>query len=153
MPGRHFLFVPGPTNVPDRVTRAMVIAMEDHRSSKFPELTLPLFQDLRKVFKTADGQVFIFPSSGTGAWEASLCNTLSPGDKVLASRFGQFSHLCVDLAQRQGLDVQVLEEEWGTGVKPDKVEYVLRADKSHQIKAVLALPNETTTSATSHIPP
>ncbi|MGH6830550.1 MAG: serine--glyoxylate aminotransferase, partial [Methylocella sp.] len=141
MAGRHFLFVPGPTNVPDRVTRAMMVAMEDHRSSKFPEFTLPLFQDLKKVFKSTDGQVFIFPSSGTGAWEASLCNTLSPGDKVLASRFGQFSHLWIDLAQRIGLDVQVLEEEWGTGVKPDKIESILRADKSHQIKAVLAVQN------------
>ena len=151
MAGRHFLFVPGPTNVPDRVTRAMAIAMEDHRSSKFPELTLPLFQDLKKVFKSADGQVFIFPSSGTGAWEASLCNTLSPGDKVLASRFGQFSHLWIDLAQRIGLDVQILEEEWGTGVKPDKVETILRADKDHQIKAVLAVQNETATGVTSDI--
>ncbi|MCI0467982.1 MAG: aminotransferase class V-fold PLP-dependent enzyme, partial [Beijerinckiaceae bacterium] len=151
MAGRHFLFVPGPTNVPDRVTRAMVVAMEDHRSSKFPELTLPLFQDLKKVFKTADGQAFIFPSSGTGAWEASLCNTLSPGDKVLASRFGQFSHLWIDLAQRIGLDVQILEEEWGTGVKPDKIESILRADKTHQIKAVLAVQNETATGVTSDI--
>lgn len=151
MAGRHFLFVPGPTNVPDRVTRAMVVAMEDHRSSKFPELTLPLFEDLKKVFKTADGQVFIFPSSGTGAWEASLCNTLSPGDKVLASRFGQFSHLWIDLAQRIGLDVQVLEEEWGTGVKPDKIESILREDKSHKIKAVLAVQNETATGVTSDI--
>src|ERR1700730_2355183 len=151
MAGRHFLFVPGPTNIPDRVTRAMTVAMEDHRSSKFPELTLPLFRDLKKVFKTADGQIFIFPSSGTGGWEASLCNTLSPGDKVLASRFGQFSHLWIDLAQRLGLDVQILEEEWGTGVKPDKVESVLRADKSHQIKAVLAVQNETATGVTSDI--
>jgi alanine-glyoxylate transaminase / serine-glyoxylate transaminase / serine-pyruvate transaminase len=152
MAGRHFLFVPGPTNVPDRVTRAMMVAMEDHRSSKFPELTLPLFQDLKKVFKTTEGQAFIFPSSGTGAWEASLCNTLSPGDKVLASRFGQFSHLWIDLAQRIGLDVQVLEEEWGTGVKPDKIESILRADnKSHQIKAVLAVQNETATGVTSDI--
>jgi alanine-glyoxylate transaminase / serine-glyoxylate transaminase / serine-pyruvate transaminase len=151
MAGRHFLFVPGPTNIPDRVTRAMMVAMEDHRSSKFPELTLPLFRDLKRVFKTTDGQVFIFPSSGTGAWEASLCNTLSPGDKVLASRFGQFSHLWIDLAQRIGLDVQILEEEWGTGVKPDKVESVLRADKGHQIKAVLAVQNETATGVTSDI--
>jgi len=151
MAGRHFLFVPGPTNVPDRVTRAMVVAMEDHRSSKFPDLTLPLFQDLKKVFKTADGQIFIFPSSGTGAWEASLTNTLSPGDKVLASRFGQFSHLWIDLTQRHGLDVQVLDEEWGTGVKPDKIESVLRADKSHRIKAVLAVQNETATGVTSDI--
>ena len=151
MAGRHFLFVPGPTNVPDRVTRAMMVAMEDHRSSKFPEFTLPLFQDLKKVFKSTDGQVFIFPSSGTGAWEASLCNTLSPGDKVLASRFGQFSHLWIDLAQRIGLDVQVLEEEWGTGVKPDKIETILRADKGHEIKAVLAVQNETATGVTSDI--
>ncbi|SFJ98234.1 aminotransferase class V-fold PLP-dependent enzyme [Methylocapsa palsarum] len=151
MAGRHFLFVPGPTNVPDRVTRAMVVPMEDHRSPKFPELTLPLFQELKKVFKTTDGQVFIFPSSGTGAWESALTNTLSPGDKVLASRFGQFSHLWIDLAQRHGLDVQVLEEEWGTGVKPDKIEEILRADKSHQIKAVLAVHNETATGVTSDI--
>jgi alanine-glyoxylate transaminase/serine-glyoxylate transaminase/serine-pyruvate transaminase len=151
MAGRHFLFVPGPTNVPDRIMRAMMVAMEDHRSSKFPELTLPLFQNLKKVFKTTEGQVFVFPSSGTGGWEASLCNTLSPGDKVLASRFGQFSHLWIDLAQRLGLDVQVLEEEWGTGVKPDKIEAALRADKSHQIKAVLAVQNETATGVTSDI--
>lgn len=151
MAGRHFLFVPGPTNVPERVTRAMVVPMEDHRSPKFPELTLPLFQELKKVFKSSDGQVFIFPSSGTGAWESALTNTLSPGDKVLASRFGQFSHLWIDLAQRHGLDVQVLEEEWGTGVKPDKIEEILRADKSHQIKAVLAVHNETATGVTSDI--
>ncbi len=151
MPGRHFLFVPGPTNVPDRVTRAMMVAMEDHRSSKFPELTLPLFDDLKKIFKTKDGQAFIFPSSGTGAWEACLCNTLSPGDKVLASRFGQFSHLWIDMAQRLGLDVQILDEEWGTGIKPDKIESALRADSSHQIKAVLAVQNETATGVTSDI--
>ena len=91
MPGRNFLFVPGPTNVPDRVMRAMMVAMEDHRSSKFPELTMSLFQQLKKVFKTETGQPFIFSGSGTGAWEAALTNTLSPGDKVLAPRFGQFS--------------------------------------------------------------
>ncbi len=151
MPGRHFLFVPGPTNIPDRIMRAMMVAMEDHRSSKFPELTLPLFQDLKKIFKTREGQVFIFPSSGTGAWEAALCNTLSPGDKVLASRFGQFSHLWIDLAQRVGLDVQILEEEWGTGAKPDKIEEVLRADKAHAIKAVLVVHNETATGVSSDI--
>ncbi len=89
MPGRNFLFVPGPTNVPDRVMRAMMVAMEDHRSSRFPELTLSLFQQLKKVFKTESGQPFIFSGSGTGAWEAALTNTLSPGDKVLAPRFGQ----------------------------------------------------------------
>ena len=117
--------------------RAMHVAMEDHRSSDFPKLTLPLFERMKKVFKTTEGQVFIFPSSGTGAWEAALTNTLAPGDKVLASRFGQFSHLWIDLAKRHGLDVIVQEEEWGTGVKPDRIEEALRADKSHQIKAVL----------------
>jgi alanine-glyoxylate transaminase / serine-glyoxylate transaminase / serine-pyruvate transaminase len=111
MPGRNFLFVPGPTNVPDRVMRAMMVAMEDHRSSKFPELTLWLFQKMKKVFKTEKGQVFIFPSSGTGAWEAALSNTLSRGDKVLVPRFGQFSHLWIELAQRIGLDVLIQDEE------------------------------------------
>jgi alanine-glyoxylate transaminase/serine-glyoxylate transaminase/serine-pyruvate transaminase len=151
MAGRHFLFVPGPTNVPDRVLRAMVVPMEDHRSPKFPELTLPLFQDLKKIFKTTDGQIFLFPSSGTGAWESAFTNTLSPGDKVLASRFGQFTHLWIDMAQRLGFDVQVLEEEWGTGVKPEKIEEILRADKDHKIKAVTACHNETATGVTSDI--
>ena len=151
MPGRNFLFVPGPTNIPDRVMRAMVVAMEDHRSSKFPELSLSVLSDLKKVFKTSEGQAFIFPSSGTGAWEAALTNTLSPGDKVLASRFGQFSHLWVDMAQRLGYDVEVLEVEWGEGVPLDRVEEALRADKHHKIKAVLACHNETATGVTSDI--
>jgi alanine-glyoxylate transaminase / serine-glyoxylate transaminase / serine-pyruvate transaminase len=149
--GRNFLFVPGPTNVPDRVLRAMMVAMEDHRSSKFPELSRSVLSDLKKVFKTADGQAFIFPSSGTGAWEAAMTNTLSPGDKVLASRFGQFSHLWVDMAQRLGFDVDVLEVEWGEGVPLERVEEVLRADKQHKIKAVLACHNETATGVTSDI--
>ena len=149
--GRNFLFVPGPTNVPDRVLRAMVVAMEDHRSSKFPELSRSVLSDLKKVFKTTEGQAFIFPSSGTGAWEAALTNTLSPGDKVLASRFGQFSHLWVDMAQRLGYDVEILEVEWGEGVPLDRVEEALRADKQHKIKAVLACHNETATGVTSDI--
>jgi alanine-glyoxylate transaminase/serine-glyoxylate transaminase/serine-pyruvate transaminase len=151
MPGRHFLFVPGPTNVPDRIMRAMMVAMEDHRSPKFPELVLPLLANLKSIFKTQDGRTFVFAATGTGAWEASLTNTLSPGDKVLASRYGQFSHLWIEMAKRLGLDVQVLEEEWGTGVDADRVEAVLRADPSHGIKAVLAVHNETTTGVTSDI--
>ena len=94
MPGRNFLFVPGPTNVPDRVMRAMMVAMEDHRSSKFPELTLWLFQEMKKVFKTENGQVFIFPSSGTGAWEAAMSNTLSRGDNVLVPRLNVSRKRC-----------------------------------------------------------
>src|SRR5260370_9294903 len=95
MAGRNFLFVPGPTNVPDRVQRAMVVAMEDHRSSKFPELTLGVLDSLKKVFKTTTGIPIIFPSSGTGCWEAALTNCLSPGDKVLPSPFGQLTHLLI----------------------------------------------------------
>ena len=115
IPGRNFLFVPGPTNVPDRVQRAMVVAMEDHRSSRFPDLTLGLLHDLKRVFNTQSGQALLFPGSGTGAWEAALTNTLSPGDTVLAARFGQFSHLWIDMAQRLGYQVEVLDVEWGEG--------------------------------------
>jgi len=111
IPGRNFLFVPGPTNIPDRVQRAMVVAMEANRSSKFPDLSTSVLHDLKSVFKTSTGQVFIFPSSGTGAWEAALTNTLSPGDRILAARFGQFSHLWIDMAQRLGFEVEVLDED------------------------------------------
>jgi len=149
--GRNFLFVPGPTNVPDRVQRAMMVAMEDHRSSKFPELSRSVLSDLKKVFKTDTGQIFIFPSSGTGGWEAALTNTLSPGDKVLASRFGQFSHLWIDMAQRLGYEVEIVEVEWGEGVPVERYEQILRADKGQRIKGVLACHNETATGVTSDI--
>ena len=111
MAGRNFLFVPGPTNTPDRILRAMHVAMEDHRSSDFPKLAVPVLQDLKKIFKTTTGPTYIFPASGTGAWEASLSNTLSPGDRVIAARFGMFSHLWIDMAQRLGLRVDVLASE------------------------------------------
>jgi alanine-glyoxylate transaminase/serine-glyoxylate transaminase/serine-pyruvate transaminase len=149
--GRNFLFVPGPTNVPDRVQRAMQVAMEDHRSSKFPELSMSVLNDLKNVFKTTSGQVFIFPSSGTGAWEAALTNTLSPGDKILAARFGQFTHLWIDMAQRLGYEVEIVEVEWGEGVPLDRYAEILRADTRHQIKGVLACQNETATGVTSDI--
>ncbi|MCF4126740.1 aminotransferase class V-fold PLP-dependent enzyme [Methylobacterium sp. SyP6R] len=150
-PGRNFLFVPGPTNIPDRVARAMIVPSEDHRSSSFPELTLPLFEETKKVFKSREGQVFLFPATGTGAWEAALTNTLSPGDRVLAPRYGQFSTLWIDMARRVGLDVEVQEEEWGTGANPERIEEALRADREHRIKAVLVVHNETTTGVTSDI--
>jgi alanine-glyoxylate transaminase/serine-glyoxylate transaminase/serine-pyruvate transaminase len=149
--GRNFLFVPGPTNIPDRVQRAMMIAMEDHRSSKFPDLSTSVLRDLKKVYRTEEGQVFIFPSSGTGAWEAALTNTLSPGDKVLAFSFGQFSHLWIDMAQRLGFDVIAEEVEWGEGVPLGRADEILRADKNQEIKAVLACHNETATGVTSDI--
>ena len=104
MPGFKGLAVPGPTNMPFRVRQAMDVALEDHRAPDFPAFTLPLFADLKKIFQTTTGQVFIFPGSGTGGWESAIANTLSPGDTVLASIFGQFSLLWVDLCQRFGLE-------------------------------------------------
>ncbi|MBA3318380.1 MAG: aminotransferase class V-fold PLP-dependent enzyme [Gemmatimonadales bacterium] len=151
MAGRNFLFVPGPTNTPDRILRAMHRAMEDHRSSDFPALAAPVLEDLKKIFKTSTGQAFVFPASGTGAWEASLTNTLSPGDKVLASRFGMFSHLWIDMAQRLGLEVEVLDAEWGEGAPVERYRDALAADKEHRIKAVLFTHNETATGVTSDV--
>lgn len=149
--GRNFLFVPGPTNVPDRIQRAMMAPMGDHRSPKFPELTAQLRSGLAQLLKTECAQIVLFPSSGTGAWEAALTNTLSPGDAILASRFGQFSHLWIEMAQRLGFDVQVLECEWGEGPPLERMEQVLRTDTQHRIKAVLACHNETATGVTSDV--
>ncbi|HYF38444.1 MAG TPA: aminotransferase class V-fold PLP-dependent enzyme [Gemmatimonadales bacterium] len=151
MAGRNFLFVPGPTNVPDRILRSMHRAMEDHRSSDFPALAAPILEDLKKIFKTSSGQAFVFPASGTGAWEASLSNTLSPGDRVLAARFGMFSHLWIDMAQRFGLQVDVLDAEWGEGAPLERYEEALAADKAHRIKAILFTHNETATGVTSDV--
>ncbi len=152
MPGRNFLFVPGPTNVPDRVLRAMHRAMEDHRSPVFPKLPLSIFPDLKKVFRTSEGQPFVFPATGTGMWEASIVNSCSPGDRVLATRYGQFSHLFIDCAQRLGLAVDIIDVPWGEGAPPDKIEEALRADTKHEIKGVLVVHNETATGVTSDIP-
>ena len=151
MAGRNFLLVPGPTNTPDRILRAMHVAMEDHRSSDFPSLATPVLEDLKKIFKTTKGQAYIFPSSGTGAWEASLSNTLSPGDRVLAARFGQFSYLWIDMAQRLGLKVDILETEWGEGAPIERLHEALAADPAHEIKAVLFTHNETATGVTSDV--
>ena len=151
MPGRNFLFVPGPTNVPERILRAMDRAMEDHRSSAFPELAIGLFRDLKKVFKTSTGQPFIFPATGTGGWEAALVNTLSPGDRLLAPRYGQFSHLWIDLAQRHGLRVDVLDVEWGEGAPAERIGEILEQDKGHDVKGVLIVHNETATGVTSDV--
>ena len=145
------LFIPGPTNIPEQVRMAMNLRMEDMRSPEFPKFTLPIFEELKKVFKMKDGRVFIYPSSGTGAWEAAISNTLNRGDKVLMSRFGQFSLLWVDMAERLGLDVVLCDEEWGTGVPLDKYADILAKDKAHEIKAVFATHNETATGVTSDI--
>ena len=145
MAGRNFLFVPGPTNVPDRILRAMAVPMEDHRSIKFPELTLRCLADLKKIFKTASGAPILFPSSGTGCWEAALTNCLNPGDRVLAARFGQFTHLWIEMCRRLGFEVEVLEVEWGEGAPVDRYRAALEADRKHSIKALLLCQNETAT--------
>src|SRR3989442_13047377 len=118
MPGRNFLFVPGPTNVPERILRAMDRAMEDHRSSAFPELATGLLRDLRKVFKTTTGQAFIFPATGTGGGEAALVNTPSPGDRILPPRYGQVNPPWIDLAQRHGRPVGIIDAGSGAGAPP-----------------------------------
>lgn len=151
MAGRNFLFIPGPTNVPDRINRAMLLAQEDMRAPDLPNFTKPLYEDMKKVFKTRTGRVFIFPASGTGGWEAAVANTLSPGDKVLMSGFGHFSNLWIDLCQRFGLNVQALEVDWGEGVPVERYAEILRADKNHEIKGVFATQNETATGVTSDV--
>ena len=151
MPGRNYLHIPGPTIVPQRIRNAMAIEQEDMRAEDFPEFTLPLFDDLKKIFKTETGRIFIFPSSGTGGWEAAITNTLSPGDKVLMSHFGQFSQLWVDMCRRHGLDVHALELDWGEGVPVDRYAEILKADTDREIKAVFATHNETATGVKSDV--
>jgi len=151
MAGRNHLYIPGPTNVPQAVLNAMNVAMEDHRSPIFPNLMKPLLADLKKIFKTEAGQAFIFPATGTAGWEVALTNTLSPGDKVLIYRFGQFAHLWATMAKRLGLEVEIHEVPWGRGIPVDKLEARLKEDTAHEIKAVLATHNETSTGVTSDI--
>jgi alanine-glyoxylate transaminase/serine-glyoxylate transaminase/serine-pyruvate transaminase len=145
------LFIPGPTNIPDRVRRSMNLAMEDIRAPDFPELTKPLFADLKKVFKTETGEIFIFPSSGTGAWEAALTNTLSPGDKVVVASFGQFSMLWAKMCRDLGFDTEEWETPWGEAFPVDRLEERLTQPDAAEIKAVLVCHNETATGVTSDI--
>jgi alanine-glyoxylate transaminase/serine-glyoxylate transaminase/serine-pyruvate transaminase len=149
--GRNALFIPGPTNLPDRLRRAMDVPLEDQRAPDFPDFVLGLFADMKQVFKTERGQIFIFPASGTGGWEAAITNTLSPGNKVLAARFGQFSHLWIDLCQRHKLDLEIVEAPWGEGVPVEAFARRLAADKAGEIKAVLVCHNETATGVTSDV--
>jgi alanine-glyoxylate transaminase/serine-glyoxylate transaminase/serine-pyruvate transaminase len=149
--GRNFLFVPGPTNVPDRVLRAMSVASEDHRSPDFPALTRACLDGLKPVFKTTAGHPILFPSSGTGCWEAALTNCLDPGARVLIARFGQFSHLWADMCARLGLEVELLETPWGEGAPVEEYLSRLESDGQHKIKAVLVCQNETATGVTSDV--
>lgn len=151
MPGRPFLYVPGPTNIPDRLLNAMHRPGLDHRSSTFPKLTRSILDRLPQVFGQTDGECFVYASSGTGMWEAALVNTLNPGDKLLAVRFGQFSHLFIAAARGLGLTVDVIEATWGDGIPLDEFEAALRADTSHAYKGVLIVHNETATGVTSDI--
>jgi len=151
MIGFKTLAVPGPTNMPFEVRRAMEVPLEDHRAPDFPEFTLPLLADLKTIFRTNSGRVFVFPGSGTGGWEAAISNTLSTGDRVLTASFGQFSSLWVDMCREFGLDVVNCDVTWGEGVPLDQYQAVLEADKSHQIKAVLVCHNETATGVTSDV--
>ncbi|MDH3670253.1 MAG: aminotransferase class V-fold PLP-dependent enzyme [Gammaproteobacteria bacterium] len=148
--GRHFLQIPGPTNVPDRVLRAMAAPTIDHRGPEFARLTDELLDGLKSIFQTK-GQVVIFPSSGTGAWEAALCNTLSPGDRLLMFETGHFAVLWCNMAKRLGLDVDFVPGDWRSGVDPATVEAKLVEDRAHAIKAVAIVHNETSTGVTSRI--
>ena len=151
MSDQNPVFIPGPTNIPDRLRAAMQIQTRDHRAPDFVETFEPVLDGCKKVFGTDDGVVITFPASGTGGWEAAISNTLSPGDKVLVARYGMFSHRWIDMCERHGLDVQIIECAWGTGAPADKFEAVLSADKAHEIKAVLVTHNETATGVKSDI--
>jgi alanine-glyoxylate transaminase/serine-glyoxylate transaminase/serine-pyruvate transaminase len=149
--GRHFLQIPGPTNVPDRVLRAIAAPTIDHRGPEFASLFRGIMPDLQRVFGT-EGPVVIFPSSGTGAWEAALVNTLSPGDVVLAAETGHFAVLWAQLAARLGLHPEVMPGDWRHGADPDAIGRRLADDTGHAIKAVLIVHNETSTGVASRIP-
>ncbi|RBI85645.1 serine--glyoxylate aminotransferase [Rhodosalinus halophilus] len=149
--GQTHLFIPGPTNIPERVRQAMNVPMQDMRAPDFGELTLGLFDGLKKVLRTESGRVFMFPGSGTGAWEAAITNTLNPGDRVLMARHGQFSTLWVEMAQRLGLDVEVVDVPWGAGAPVKEFARRLGADREGRIKAVFVTHNETATGVTSNV--
>ena len=151
MPGKISLFVPGPTNMPDRVRQAMDISNEDHRAPGMDKFWHPLINDLKKVFETTSGQPIIFPGTGSSGWEAALTNLLSKGDKVLSGRFGHFSHLWIEMCKKLHIDVEEVDCEWGSGTPHEEFEKILSADKEHKIKAVLVTQNETSTGVTNDV--
>lgn len=151
MMSQNPIFIPGPTNMPDNLRAAMNVQSSDHRAPNFKSLLLPLLSDLKQVFKTQSAEVITYPSSGTGGWEAAMQNTLSPGDRVLIARYGMFSHRWIDLCQRHGLNVEILECAWGTGAPADRIAEYLASDTSQDIKAVLVTHNETATGVISDI--
>jgi alanine-glyoxylate transaminase/serine-glyoxylate transaminase/serine-pyruvate transaminase len=145
------VFIPGPTNIPESLRKACDMPTIDHRSSLFGQILHPARKAVQQILKSTSAEVFIFPASGTGGWETALTNTLSAGDSVLVARNGMFSHRWIDMCQRFGLDVQIVDVSWGKGIPADRFEEVLTADSSHGIKAVLATHNETATGVKSDI--
>jgi alanine-glyoxylate transaminase / serine-glyoxylate transaminase / serine-pyruvate transaminase len=145
------VFIPGPTNMPEHIRQACSMPTIDHRSPMFGEMLHPLIDGIRRVLKSTDANIFIFPSTGTGGWETALSNCLSAGDTILAARNGMFSHRWIDMCQRYGLDVKIVNVAWGDGIPADKYEEILKADANHDIKAVLATHNETATGVKSDI--
>jgi alanine-glyoxylate transaminase/serine-glyoxylate transaminase/serine-pyruvate transaminase len=148
--GRHFLQIPGPSNVPDRILRAIDQPTIDHRGPEFAGLALAAIAGMKRIFR-GTGSVAIFPSSGTGAWEAALVNTLSPGDRVLAVEGGQFAMLWQSMAKRLGLEIDSIPSDWRHPVDPEEIEAQLTADKAHAIKAVMVVQTETSTGVTSDV--
>ncbi|MES2967752.1 MAG: aminotransferase class V-fold PLP-dependent enzyme [Pseudomonadota bacterium] len=149
--GTNHLCIPGPTNVPEAVRQAMMVPMQDHRAPDFGDLTMGLFDDLKKIFKTSSGRVMMFPGSGTGAWEAAITNTLNPGDRVLMARHGQFSALWAEMAAKLGLDVELVDLAWGAGVPVNEFARRLGNDRHGKIKAVFVTQNETATGVASDV--
>ena len=149
--GRHFLQIPGPTNVPDRILRAIDFPTMDHRGPEFATLGKSVLAGMRRVFQTAQSEVVIYPASGTGAWEAALVNTLSPGDRVLMAETGHFATLWQKMAARLGLEAEFLPGDWRHGADPQAIEKALRADTGKPIKAVCVVHNETSTGVVSRI--
>ncbi|MBV8424040.1 MAG: aminotransferase class V-fold PLP-dependent enzyme [Candidatus Eremiobacteraeota bacterium] len=149
--GQHFVQIPGPTNIPERVLRAMDRQIVDHRGPEFAECTLEILPAMRALVKTKDSHVVLYPSSGTGAWEAAVSNVLSPGDRVLVAETGQFSNLWGDLTRRLGVDVDLIPGDWRSGADPEEIERRLRANGGKNIAAVMVAHNETSTGVTSRI--
>ncbi len=145
------VFIPGPTNIPEPVRHAMNIPTVDHRAPDYADRFVPLLTDLKKVFKTSNAEILTFPSSGTGGWEASVSNTLSPGDKVLVARYGMFSHRWIELCRRLNLEVEVIDCQWGSGAPIEQFAERLAADRGHEIRALLVTHNETATGVCSDI--
>ena len=149
--GRHFLQIPGPTNVPDRVLRAIDFPTVDHRGPEFGALGKNVLAGMKRVFKSTQGEVVIYPASGTGAWEAALVNTLSPGDQVLMYETGHFAALWQKMAAKLGLEVEFISGDWRRGADPEAIDKRLRADAEKRIKALAVVHNETSTGVTSRI--